>query len=123
MNTEEAAVHQAPAKTKKPLSPRKRAKAQKREARLRARGGTRAGNTFRRGLAMVILMALLWGLFWFFSTSEMAEPLMSTIVPLYGSLVQTISDPMGVDWAGHIIAIGMIVIPHIGILMWFLDET
>lgn len=117
---EELAVHQRPAQA--PLS-RKRRRQQKRIARLQARGGTRAGNMFRRGLAMLIAMGMVWGLFWLFSQSAMAQPLMSTVGPWYGMVVDAINDPLGVDWAGQWAALAIIIIPHLGFIMWFLDET
>lgn len=116
---EELAVHQRPAKA--PLS-RKRRRQEKRVARLQARGGTRVGNMLRRGLAMLLAMALIWGVFWLFSTSEMAEPLMATVGPWYSTATDVINDPLGVDWAGHWAAISILVITHIGFIMFLLDE-
>lgn len=120
MYAEELAVHPRPAQA--PAS-RKRRRQQKRLARLEATGGTRLGNALRRGLAMILLIAMIWGLIWLFSVSAMAEPLMAMITPWYATAIDAINDPLGVDWAGQWAAIAILIIPHLGILMWFLDET
>lgn len=120
MYAEELAVRQRPAKA--PLT-RKQRRQQKRLARLEATGGTRLGNLLRRGLAMAILMGLVWGLVWLFAHSEMAEPLMAIVGPWYAMAMDAINDPLGVDWAGQWAALAIFVIPHIGFLLWFLDQN
>ncbi len=34
-----------------------------------------------------------------------------------------INDPLGIDWGGWLVGIAVIAIPHIGLLMFILDEN
>lgn len=87
-----------------------------------ARPRTRASTSLRirRLIAVALIMVTFWGLFWLFVSSDYADPLTQGLKPIteptWNFLVTVINDPLGIDWGAKLVAIGGLIIPHMGML-------
>lgn len=74
----------------------------------------------RRLIAVALIMATFWGAFWLFFSSEYAEPITQGLKPIteptWNFLVTVINDPLGIDWGAKLVAIGGLILPHMGML-------
>lgn len=74
----------------------------------------------RRLIAVALIMATFWGLFWLFFSSSYGEPLAQGLKPIteptWNFLVAVINDPLGIDWGAKLVALGGLIIPHMGML-------
>lgn len=77
--------------------------------------------SFQRLLAVAIIIAVGWGLFWLLFRSGLADPAIAMVTPIWDSTVKMIEDPLGIDWAGKLMAIAMVMVPHLGMLFFIFD--
>lgn len=77
----------------------------------------------KRLVGIAIIFAVIWGLFWLLMVSPYGQALWDFVQPGYAALTALINDPLGVDWAGHLVAIGAVLISKIAFIMFILDEA
>lgn len=77
--------------------------------------------SIQRLIAVAIIIAVAWGLFWLIFRSGLADPAIAMITPVWDSTVKMIEDPLGIDWGGKLMAIAAIMIPHLGMLFFIFD--
>lgn len=76
-----------------------------------------------RTIAVAIMLAVLWGLFWVFFISGLADPVIEAATPAYTHVANLINDPLGIDWGGQLMAVALIMVPHLGILFFMFDDS
>lgn len=77
--------------------------------------------SIQRLIAVVIIIAVGWGLFWLIFRSGLADPAIAMITPVWDSTVKMIEDPLGIDWAGKLMVVASVMITHIGMLFFIFD--
>lgn len=80
------------------------------------------GPKIRKAIGIILIMAIVWGVIWLIFYSGYADPVIAAVGPWYDSAVTAVSDPLGVDWAGHAMMIAAIIVPHMALIMFLLDE-
>lgn len=82
--------------------------------------------TLRRVIGFLLALAMLHGLYWLIMVSAPMEPLRvlasENLLPLWEKTMSVASDPEGIDWNALIVKWAIILLPHLGLVMWFIDD-
>lgn len=76
----------------------------------------------RRFIGVLIILAVLGSLVWLLLFSGVAEPVVMTVSSLYNSTASMINDPLGIDWGGKLLAVGMVVLPVVVLVLFLFDD-
>lgn len=82
----------------------------------------RRGLRVRRLVGVAILLVFVWGFIWLAFFSGLADPVAAAAAPFLDKTAALINDPLGIDWGGKLVAVALVVIPHMGLLLFILDD-
>ena len=77
----------------------------------------------RRLIAVVIAVAMVWGLFWLLFQSGLTDPMVELAGPVFDRLIAMVNEPLGIDWGGQLLALAAIIIPHLLVLLFIFDQN
>lgn len=76
----------------------------------------------RRFIGVLIILLILGALAWLLLFSGIAEPVVTTVSSLYSNTAAMINGPLGIDWGGKLLAVGMTVLPVIVLVLFLFDD-
>jgi hypothetical protein len=76
----------------------------------------------RRFIGAAIIAAAIWGIIWLSFFSGFADPVVMAVEPYLNRVAALINDPLGIDWGANLVGFAVILIPHIGLVLFILDD-
>lgn len=90
--------------------------------RLRRQRRRRNPGILRKIVVLACMLAAAWILIGLFLSTPDGQIVLEAVTPWYQNITAIINDPLGVDWAGHVVSAAALFFAHISIIAMLIDE-